>query len=134
MWNGLELEAPMNIRGFFRRGGLAIALLAASFLIVPGAFAHSHVSVGIGISTPGFGVSVGDCWRCGYLAPPPVYYAPAYPPPVYYPAPATVYYVPRPAYYGYGYYAPRYHHYRGGYYRDRGWHHRRGGYSHHRHH
>lgn len=127
----------MNVRGFFRRAGLAIALLAASFWIVPSAFAHSHVSVGIGFSAPGFGVSVGNCWRCGYWAPPPpVYYAPAYyPAPVYYPAPATVYYAPRPAYYGYGYYAPpRYHYYRGGYGHDRGWHHRRGGYYHHRHH
>ena len=90
----------MNVRGFFRRAGLAIALLAASFWIAPSAFAHSHVSVGIGFSAPGFGVSVGNCWRCGYWAPPPpVYYAPAYyPAPVYYPAPATVYYAPRPVY------------------------------------
>jgi hypothetical protein len=124
----------MNIGGLFRRGGLAIALLAASFLIAPGAFARSHVSVGIGISTPGFGVSVGDCWRCGYWAPPPVYYAPAYPAPVYYPAPAPVYYVPRPAYYGYGYYEPRHYHDRGRYHHDRGWRHRHGGYHHHRHH
>jgi hypothetical protein len=141
MRDGLKSEAPMNIRGFFCRGSLAIALLAASFWIAPGALAHSHVSVGIGIAAPGFGVSVGNCWRCGYWAPPayyapppPVYYAPAYPAPVYYPGP--VYYAPRPAYYlGYGYYAPRHHHYyQGGHYRDRGWHHRRGGYYHHRHH
>src|SRR6185312_5478110 len=100
----------MNIRGFFRRGSLAIALLAASFWIAPSAFAHSHVSVGIGIAAPGFGVSVGNCWRCGYWAPPPVYYA------------------PRPAYYyGYGYDAPRYHYYRGGYGHDRGSRLRRGG-------
>ena len=126
----------MNVRGFLRRAGLATALLAASFWVVPNAFARSHVSVGIGIAAPGFGVSVGNCWRCGYwVAPPPVYYAPAYAAPVYYPAPATVYYVPRPAYYGgYGYYAPRYHHYRSGYYHDRGSYHRRGGYYHHRHH
>jgi len=125
----------MNVRGFLRRAGLATALLAASFWIVPNAFARSHVSVGIGIAAPGFGVSVGNCWRCGYwAAPPPVYYAPAYVAPVYYPAPATVYYVPRPAYYGYGYYAPRYHHDRSGYYHDRGSYHRRGGYYHHRHH
>lgn len=126
----------MNVRGFLRRAGLATALLAASFWVVPNAFARSHVSVGIGIAAPGFGVSVGNCWRCGYwAAPPPVYYAPAYAAPVYYPAPATVYYMPRPAYYGgYGYYAPRYHHYRSGYYHDRGSYHRRGGYYHHRHH
>lgn len=140
MRSGLEPEAPMNIRGFFRRGIVAIALLAASFWIAPSALAHSHVSVGVGISAPGFDVSVGNCWRCGYWAspayyapPPPVYYAPAYPAPVYYPTP--VYYAPRPVYYyGYGNYAPRYHHYRGDDYRDRGWHHRRGGYYHHRHH
>lgn len=131
---GWSWRHPMNMRGFLRRAVLAVGLLAAAFFVVPSAFAGSHVSVGIGIAAPGFGVSVGNCWRCGYWAPPPpVYYAPAYPSPVYYPAP-PVYYVPRPAYYGYGYYAPRYHHYRGGYYHDRGWHHRRGGYYHHRHH
>ena len=127
----------MAIRGSVRRAGVAAALLAASFLIVPSAFAHSHVSVGIGISVPGVSVGVGNCWRCGYWAPPPpVYYTPAYAAPVYYPAP--VYYAPAPAYYGYGYYyAPRYRYYRGYYHHDRDdrddWHHDRGGYyRHHR--
>ena len=124
----------MTIRGFVRRAGLMVAVLAASLWAVPSAFAHSPVSVGVGISVPGISVGVGNCWRCGYWAPPPpVYYAPAYPPPAYYyPAP-VVYYTPRPAYYGYGYYAPRYRYYHRGYDHRRGWHHSRGGYYHHGH-
>jgi hypothetical protein len=119
----------MNIRGFVRRAGLTAAVLAASLWVVPSAFAHSHLSVGIGISVPGISVDAGNCWRCGYWAPPPpVYYAPAYPAPVYYSAPAVVYYAPRPGYYGNGYYSPRYRHYDHGYYDHRGWHHRRDGY------
>lgn len=115
----------MNIRGFVRRAGLVAALLAASFLIVPSAFARVHV--GIGISVPGVAIGVGNCWRCGYYPPPPpaYYYQPAYYQPAYYPAPA--YYAPQPVYYGYGYYQP--------YYRYHGWHgHRRDrdGYYHHR--
>ena len=122
----------MNIRGFARRAGLVVAVLAASFLIVPSAFARVHV--GVGISVPGIAIGVGNCWRCGY--PPPVYYQPAYYQPVYagpayYPAP--VYYQPQPVYYGYGYapYYPRHRYYRG---YDRGYHHYRGGYYHHGHH
>lgn len=115
----------MNIRGFVRRAGLVAAVLAASFFIVPSAFARVHV--GIGISVPGVAVGVGNCWRCGY-PPPPVYYQPAYAP-VYYPAP--VYYTPRPVYYGDGYY-PRY--YYRGYYGHRHWRDRDGYYRHHRHH
>jgi hypothetical protein len=119
----------MNIRGFFRRAGLLAAVVAASFWIVPGAFARTHVSVGVGISVPGVSVGVANCWRCGYWAPPPppVYYAPVYSPPVYYTVPAPVYYTPRPVYYGYGYYVPRHHHR----YYPRGWHHSRGRYHHH---
>ena len=117
----------MNIRGFVRRAGLAVAVLAASFLIIPSAFARVHV--GIGISVPGVAIGVGNCWRCGY--PPPVaYYPPVYAAPAYYPPPPPVYYAPQPVYYGYGYYAPYYprHYYRG---YDRGhWHHDRGGYYH----
>jgi len=121
----------MKLRRFARRFGIAVAVLAASFVIVPSAFARVHV--GVGISVPGINIGVGNCWNCGYV-PAPVYYpaygyaAPAYyPAPVYYPAPA--YYAPRPVYYG-GYYGPRY--YRG---HDRGhWsHHDRGGYYHHGH-
>ena len=114
----------MNIRGFVRRAGLVAAVLAASFLIVPSAFARVHV--GIGISVPGVAVGVGNCWSCGYVyaSPPPVYYAPAY-----YPAPPPVYYT-QPVYYGDGYYQP--------YYRYHRWHgHRRdrdGYYRHYRHH
>ncbi len=92
----------MEIRGFTKRAGLAAAVVAASMLVVPMASARVHV--GIGISVPGVTVGVGNCWRCGYWAPPPVYYAPVYPAPVYYPAPA--YYAPGPAYYGY--YGPYY--------------------------
>lgn len=122
----------MKFQATVRRAGLAIALMAASFCIVPAAFARVHV--GIGIAFPGVSVGVGNCWRCGYWAPPPpVYYAPAYPAPAYYPAPG--YYPPPPVYYGYsyGYYAPRYHRH---YYRrdhDRGrWHgDHRGYYRHH---
>ena len=125
----------MNIRGFARRAGLVVAVLAASLLIVPSAFARVHV--GIGISVPGVAIGVGNCWRCGYYPPPPpVYYQPAYVGPAYYPAPV---YYPQPVYYGYGYapYYPRHDYYRG-YYRghDRGhWSHGdRGGYYHHGHH
>jgi hypothetical protein len=97
----------MNIRGFVRGAGLAAAVLAASFLIVPSALARVHV--GVGISVPGVTVGVGNCWNCGYAyaPPPPVYYQPVYAGPAYY---------PRHYYYrGYdrGY---RSHHYRGGYY------------------
>jgi len=125
----------MNIRGFVRRAGLVAAVLAASFLIMPSAFARVHV--GVGISFPGVAIGVGNCWNCGYAyaPPPPVYYAPAYAP-AYYPPPPPVYYA-QPAYYGYGYYAPYPRHY---YYRgyDRGhghWSHpSHGGYYHHGHH
>ena len=122
----------MNIRAFVRRAGLAAAVLAASFLIVPSAFARVHV--GIGISVPGVAIGVGNCWNCGYAyaPPPPVYYAPAY-----YPAPAPVYYAPpRPVYYGYGYYAPYYprHYYYRGYDRGHWSHPYHGGYYHHGHH
>lgn len=122
----------MNIRGFVRRAGLVAAVLAASFFIVPSAFARVHV--GVGISVPGVAIGVGNCWNCGYAyAPPPsVYYQPAYAGPAYYPAPV---YYPQPVYYGYGYapYYPRHYYYRGGY--DRGYrsHHYRG-YYHHGHH
>ena len=121
----------MNIRAFVRRAGLAAAVLAASFLIVPSAFARVHV--GIGISVPGVAIGVGNCWNCGYAyaPPPPVYYAPAY-----YPALAPVYYAPpRPVYYGYGYYAPYYprHYYYRGYDRGHWSHPYHGGYYHHDH-
>lgn len=121
----------MNIRGFVRRTGLVAAILAASFLIVPSAFARVHV--GVGISLPGVAIGVGNCWNCGYAyaPPPPVYYGPAYAGPAYYPAPV---YYPQPVYYGYGYapYYPRHYYYRG---YDRGYrsHHYRGGYYHHGH-
>lgn len=118
----------MNIHGLVRRAGLVAAVLAASFLIMPSAFARVHV--GIGISVPGVAVGVGNCWNCGYVyaPPPPVYYAPAYAP-AYYPAPPPVYYT-QPVYYGYDYYEP--------YYRYHRWHgHRRDRddyYRHYRHH
>lgn len=123
---------------FIRRAGFAIALLVASFVIVPSAFARVHV--GVGISVPGLSIGVGNCWRCGYgyvAPPPPVYYQPAYAAPAYYPAP--VYYAPRPVYYGYSYYGAPYYYGRGyhrGYDRhDRDdYHHGGGGYYHHRHH
>ena len=125
----------MNIRGFVSRAGLVAAVLAASFFIVPSAFARVHV--GIGISVPGVAIGVGNCWRCGYYPPPPAYYQPGYYQPVYagpayYPAP--VYYTPRPVYYGYGYapYYPRHYRYRD---YDRGhWRHDHDGYYHHGHH
>ena len=120
----------MNIRRFAGRAGLAVALLAASFLIVPSAFARVHV--GVGISVPGVAIGVGNCWRCGYYPPPPpVYYQPAYvAAPAYYPAP--VYYTPRPVYYGYGYapYYPRHRYYRGHDRGHRAYHHRGGHYRH----
>lgn len=117
----------MNIRGFVGRAGLVAAVFAASFWIVPSAFARVHV--GIGISVPGVAVGVGNCWRCGYYPPPPpVYYQPAYVGPAYYPAPA--YYAPQPVYYGYGYYQPYYRYHRWhGHWRDRD-----GYYHHYRHH
>lgn len=121
----------MSIRRFAGRAGLVAALLAASFLVVPSAFARVHV--GVGISVPGISVGVGNCWNCGYYPPPPVYYQPAYvAAPVYYPAP--VYYTPRPVYYGYGYvpYYPR-HGYYHGYHRGYRSYHHRGGYYHHGH-
>lgn len=124
----------MRLRRFARRFGIAVAVLAASFVIVPSAFARVHV--GVGISVPGVSIGVGNCWNCGYV-PAPVYYpaygyaAPAYyPAPVYYPAPA--YYAPRPAYYG-GYYGPRYPRYYRGHDRGHWSHHDRGGYYHHGH-
>jgi len=122
----------MNFRGFVRGAGWVAAVLAASFLIVPSAFARVHV--GVGISVPGVAIGVGNCWNCGYAyaPPPPVYYEPAYAGPAYYPAPV---YYPQPVYYGYGYapYYPRHYYYRG---YDRGYrsHHYRGGYYHHGHH
>ncbi|MGH8233595.1 MAG: hypothetical protein ACREPU_05285 [Rhodanobacteraceae bacterium] len=129
----------MQIRGFGHRAALAIAVVATSLWFAPSAIAHVHV--GVGISVPGISVGVGNCWRCGYVAAPPVYYQPAYPAPVYY-GPAPVYYAPSPAYYGYsyGYYAPYYppQYYRGhypyhrGYYRHAGGHGHSGRYYHHR--
>jgi hypothetical protein len=125
----------MKISAFTRQAGLAAALVVASMFVVPMASARVHV--GVGIAFPGVSVGVGNCWRCGYWAPPPpVYYAPAYPAPAYYPAPG--YYAPPPVYYGYsyGYYAPYYHrHYhRQGYDRDHGRRHGdHGGYYHHHH-
>ncbi|MGH8214845.1 MAG: hypothetical protein ACREPZ_04030, partial [Rhodanobacteraceae bacterium] len=117
------MSRARNIAGVFHRRGRRVvvgaAVLVAAMCAAPAALAHSHVGFGISIG-------VGNCWRCGYRAAPPVYYAPAYPPPAYY-YPPTVYYAP-PAYYGYTYgYAP-YHHYRryrhydhrGHYPRDRG--------------
>jgi hypothetical protein len=120
----------MNILRFVRRAGLVAGVLAASFVIVPNAFARVHV--GVGISVPGVAIGIGNCWRCGYYPPPPpVYYQPAYVAPAYYAAP--VYYTPPPVYYGYGYYAPRYprHYYYRGYHR--GYPHHRGGYYRHGH-
>lgn len=135
----------MKIRAFTRYAGAAVAMVAASMFIVPMASARVHI--GVGIFVPGVTVGVGNCWRCGYWAAPPVYYTPAYLAPVYYPAPG--YYAPPPVYYGYGYsygyYAPYYPHYyhrdRDRYY-DRGYYHghyhgqygRRGGYYDHDHH
>lgn len=127
----------MKLHGLAGGAALAVAVVIASSLIVPSALAHTHVSIGIYV--PGVTVGVGNCWRCGYrVAPPVVYYQPAYPAPVYY-APPAVYY------YGYGYYAPHYGYYR--YYRHdyrrhdhdgRYYHHRyrhwRGGYYEHGHH
>ncbi|MGH8156462.1 MAG: hypothetical protein ACREP0_14785, partial [Rhodanobacteraceae bacterium] len=100
----------MKLRGFARGAALTAAVLAASFWIVPSAFARVHVGIGIGVYGPGYAIGINNgCWGCGYAygyAGPPVYYAPAYyPAPVYYP---PVYYAPGPVYYGYGYYAPRY--------------------------
>jgi hypothetical protein len=122
----------MNILRFVRRAGLVAAVLAASCFIVPSAFARVHV--GVGISLPGIAIGVGNCGRCGYVAAPPVYYAPAYPAPAYY-YPAPTYYAPAPVYYGYsyGYYAPYYprHYYYRGYYRRHPSHYR-SGYYHHR--
>ncbi|HLI16905.1 MAG TPA: hypothetical protein VKV22_01385 [Rhodanobacteraceae bacterium] len=124
----------MKVRAFTRYAGAAVAMVAASMFIVPMASAHVHI--GVGIFVPGVTVGVGNCWRCGYWAAPPVYYTPAYPAPVYYPAPG--YYAPPPVYYGYsyGYYAPYYPHYYHrdryyghGYYHGRGYYH--GGYYHH---
>jgi hypothetical protein len=117
----------MKLRNFVQRGAAVAMIALAAVWFAPAASAHVHV--GIGISVPGVTVGVGNCWRCGYWAAPPVYYQPAYPAPVYYPAPE--YYAPRTVYYyGYGYYAPRYyrHHYR---YYGRHW---RGGSRRHGHH
>lgn len=106
-----ERRHVMKVRPFTQRAGVFAALVAASMFVVPMASAHVHI--GVGISVPGITVGVGNCWRCGYWAAPPVYYQPAYPQPVYpvYPAPvyypAPAYYAPRPAYYGY--YGPYYH-------------------------
>lgn len=121
----------MQIRRFVRALGIAAAVLAASFVVVPSALARVHV--GVGISVPGISVGIGNCWRCGY-APAPVYYqpayyaAPAYYGPAYYGAP--VYYAPRPVYYGYGYYRPSYPRY---HYRGHGYRHGHGSYYRHGH-
>lgn len=119
----------MQIRRFARALGVAAAVLAASFVIVPSALARVHV--GVGISVPGVTVGIGNCWRCGYV-PAPVYYPPVYyAAPAYYPAPA--YYAPSPVYYGYdyGYYQPYYpRYYHRDYDRDHGYRHDRGGYYH----
>lgn len=121
----------MKLRGLTRGAMMATAVFAAALWFVPSASAHSHVSIGVGISVPGVTVGVGNCWRCGYWTPAPVYYQPVYPAPAYYPAP--VYYAPRPVYYGDGYYVPRYRYYPR-YYRH-GWDHdRRGHDGHYRHH
>lgn len=121
----------MQIRRFARTLGIAAAVLAASFVVVPSALARVHV--GVGISVPGISVGIGNCWRCGYV-PAPVYYPPVYyAAPAYYPAP--VYYAPRPVYYGYdyGYYQPYYpRYYHRGYDRGHGYRHG-GGYYHHGH-
>lgn len=125
----------MQIRRFARKLGIAAAVLAASFVIVPSALARVHV--GVGISVPGVSVGIGNCWRCGYV-PAPAYYGPVYAPPAYYgPAyyPAPAYYAPPPAYYGYGYYQPyypRYHH--RDHDRDHWGRRGHGGYHHHGHH
>jgi hypothetical protein len=104
-------KVSAGIRRSGRRVVGGAALLVAAMCAAPAALAHSHVGISIG---------VGSCWGCGYPAPAPVYYAPAYPPPVYYPP--TVYYAP-PVYYGYTYgYAPYYRsprHGRGYYYYPR---------------
>ncbi len=119
----------MQIRRFARALGVAAAVLAASFVIVPSALARVHV--GVGISVPGVTVGIGNCWRCGYV-PAPVYYPPVYyAAPAYYPAPA--YYAPSPVYYGYdyGYYQPYYpRYYHRDHDRDHGYRHDRGGYYH----
>lgn len=94
----------MQTHSLVRRAGWIGAVLAASLLVAPMASARVHV--GVGIAVPGLSIGVGNCWNCGYVAAPPVYYPPAYyPAPVYYPAPA---YYAAPAYYGYGYYGPSY--------------------------
>lgn len=126
----------MKLRGWMRGATLAVAVFATALWFAPRANAHSHVSIGVGIAVPGVSIGVGNCWRCGYWAAPPVVYAPAYPAPVYYGAPAYYAPPPPPAYYGYGYYAPyRYYaprrYYRHGYDRDRGWHHGHDGYYRH---
>ena len=91
------MKTRVSIRGAL----FAVAAMLVALCFAPSAFARVHV--GVGISVPGISIGVGNCWRCGYYAPP-VSYAPYYPPayaaPVYYPAP--VYYAPRPVYYGYG--------------------------------
>lgn len=120
-----NLSAGVRRRG--RRVVVGAALLVVAVCAAPAALAHSHVGVSIG---------VGNCWGCGYPAPPPVYYAPAYPP-VYYPP--AVYYAP-PVYYGYTYgYAPYWSPRHGrGYYHPRhpahrghgGWNHGHGHYGH----
>jgi hypothetical protein len=124
-------KSAMNIHRSGRRAALAIIVAAAAMWFAPAAISQVHV--GIGISVPGVVVGVGNCWRCGYRVPTPVYYPPAYPPVYYYPR--TVYYAPRPVYYRY-HYAPyprvHYRHYRG-HYGHRGWHHRRGHYYGHHH-
>lgn len=125
----------MKLRESIRGAAFVVAVLAASLWVAPRADAHSHVSVGIGISVPGVVIGAGNCWRCGYWTPAPVYAAP-----VYYPVPPPpAYYVPRPVYYG-SYYAPypypyyyRQGHYRHGYYGDRDRHHRGGGHYRHGH-
>jgi hypothetical protein len=64
-----------------KRAALAAALLVGSVMVAP-AFAHSHVSVSLGIGVPGVNVGYNDGYRDDYG-----YYRPAY-----YPAPRVVYY------------------------------------------
>lgn len=89
----------------FRRSLIAVGVLAAGVALAPSAFAHGHVSIGLGFYAPGVSVGINN----GYYSRPyyPAYYGPTYYAPTYY-APAPVYYDPYPAYgtvyYGGGYY------------------------------
>lgn len=135
----------MGIRGFVGGTSLVIGLAAASLVWTPPASARVHI--GVGIAIPGISIGVGNCWRCGYWAPPPVWYRPVYAAPVYYPAvtwypppvyyPVARYYARPRVHYGHGY-RYGYHGYLWrngrGYYRGRGYarHGNRGVYYRHR--